>query len=79
MKMGMSVEEAGQQAMRDLDELGGNYLSDMNIIALDAQGSPAGFTNESEGKFVYMRAEMNEPQEVERTFVATRRRWAETP
>ena len=79
MKMGMSVEEAGQQAMRDLDELGGNYLSDMNIIALDAQGSPAGFTNENEGKFVYMRAEMNEPQEVERTFVATRRRWAETP
>lgn len=79
MKMGMSVEEAGQQAMRDLDELGGNYLSDMNIIALDAQGSPAGFTNESEGKFVYMRAEMNEPQEVERTFVATHRRWAETP
>ena len=79
MKMGMSVQEAGQQAMRDLDELGGNYLSDMNIIALDAQGSPAGFTNESEGKFVYMRAEMSEPQEVERTFVATRRRWAETP
>jgi hypothetical protein len=48
--------------MRDLDELGGNYLSDMNIIALDAQGTPAGFTNESEGKFIYMRAEMSEPQ-----------------
>lgn len=79
MKMGMSVEEAGQQAMRDLDELGGNYLSDMNIIALDAQGTPAGFTNESEGKFVYMRAEMDAPQEVDRTFVATHRRWAESP
>jgi len=78
MKMGMSVQEAGQQTMRDLDELGGNYLSDMNIIALDAQGTPAGFTNESEGKFIYMRAEMSEPQEVERTFTATRRRWAET-
>lgn len=76
MKMGLAVQEAGRQAMEDLNDLGGDYLDNMNIIVLDRDGSPAGFTN-TEGKtFIYMTDEMDDPLTVERVYVETKRRWA---
>ncbi|MCL4560316.1 MAG: N(4)-(beta-N-acetylglucosaminyl)-L-asparaginase [Chloroflexi bacterium] len=75
MKMGKSIEEAGRLAMDDLDELGGKYLSRMNIIALDKDGRPAAFSNYQEAKFTYMTGEMQEPVLAPRQFVATHSRW----
>jgi L-asparaginase / beta-aspartyl-peptidase len=77
MKMGMSLHEAGLQAMNDLNDLGGNYLSDMNIIAIDRSGNPAGFTNTEGATFTYMTEEMVEPAVNPRVFVPTNKRWEE--
>jgi beta-aspartyl-peptidase (threonine type) len=75
MKMGKTVEEAGRMAMQDLDELGGKYLSRMNIIALDKNGNPAAFANSEDAKFIYMTDEMDEPVEKSRTYVKTHMTW----
>lgn len=77
MKMGKTVEEAGEMAMMDLDELGGKYLSRMNIIALDRYGKPAAFSNEKDAAFIYMTDEMDEPVEKPRTYVETHITWNE--
>ncbi len=45
MKMGLSLQEAGTRAMQDLNDLGGRFLSMMRIIALDKNGSHAGFSS----------------------------------
>jgi hypothetical protein len=75
MKTGNTVEEAGRLAMQDLDELGGKYLSRMNIIALDRNGTPAAFANSEDAKYIYMTGEMDEPVEKPRTYVKTRMTW----
>lgn len=78
IKMGMSVEEAGVQAMRDLNDLGGPYMSEMNIIAMDKNGCPAGFSSASyEKKFIYITDEMDEPVEATRTHVDIPERWGD--
>ncbi len=75
MKMGKSLEEAGRMAMQDLDELGGRYLSRMNIIALDHTGKPAAFSNSDDAKFIYMTGEMDEPVQEARIYIPTRMGW----
>jgi len=75
MKMGKTLEEAGRMAMADLDELGGNYISRMSIIAMDRKGNPMAFSNSEEAKFIYMMDEMEEPVEEPRLFVATHMNW----
>jgi L-asparaginase / beta-aspartyl-peptidase len=75
MKMGLSVEEAGRMAMRDLDELGGKYLSRMSFIALDRNGKPAAFSNSDTANYIYMTGEMKEPVTEKRTFVPTHMCW----
>jgi len=75
MKMGLSLEEAGRQAMQDLNDLGGDYLESMNIIALDKDGTPAGFTNNEGSSYVYITEAMVDPLEKKRTYLPTRRVW----
>ena len=75
MKMGQSLEEACRQAMLDLDDLGGDYLDGMNILAVDRHGAPAAFTNTEGTTFIYMRDEMEEPVEARRVYVETHKRW----
>jgi beta-aspartyl-peptidase (threonine type) len=75
IKMGLSLEEAGRQAMQDLNDLGGHYLDDMNIIAVDSEGTSAGFSNVDRSSYVYMTDVMNDLVEVKRTHVPTRRVW----
>ena len=75
IKMGLSLEEAGRQAMQDLNDLGGHYLDEMNIIAVDSDGTPAGFSNAEGNTYVYMTDVMKDPVEVKRTHVLTRRVW----
>lgn len=75
MKMGLSLEQAGIQAMRDLLDLGGPYSSEMNIVALDRDGNPAAFSSNAEKTYIYMTNDMEEPVEAPRTFVDLPERW----
>lgn len=79
MKMGMPVEEAGIQAMKDLLDLGGPYSSEMNIVALDRNGNPAAFTSAAQKTYVYMTDAMQDPVEALRTYVNLPERWSNTP
>jgi beta-aspartyl-peptidase (threonine type) len=76
LKMGLSLAEAGREAMRDLDDLGGRYLGGMNFIVLDACGRHAGFSNGEGGRYLAMTPAMEHPKEMERTCVPTKMRWA---
>ncbi len=75
LKMGATLGEAGRQAMGDLDDLGGRYLAQMSFIALDRDGCHAGFSNGEDGTYIAMTAEMDEPEEFPRIYVATKARW----
>jgi L-asparaginase / beta-aspartyl-peptidase len=75
MRRGLSVDEAGQQAMQDLNELGGPYSSEMNIIALDRSGNPQGFSSNRTKTFIYQTDDMREPIETPRTYVRVPERW----
>jgi beta-aspartyl-peptidase (threonine type) len=67
LKMGMSLYEAGQEALRDLRDLVHEYDFRMNFIALTPQGEHAGFTTTPGSKYMYMTAEMVEPELALRT------------
>jgi beta-aspartyl-peptidase (threonine type) len=61
--------------MKDLDDLGGKYLDGMNIVALDKDGRPAGFSNNPGEMFIYMTETMEEPIEAPRIIIPNRKRW----
>ncbi len=71
LKMGLSLEEAGRQAMEDLHDLAAPYQGAMSIVALDKDGHHAGFSNREERTYVYMTGEMDEPEELPRALVST--------
>jgi beta-aspartyl-peptidase (threonine type) len=75
MKMGMPVEEAGRTAMADLDELGGNYLDRMSLIAMSAEGQPVAFSNLEDATYIYMTDEMHDPVKQPRTYIPTHCVW----
>ena len=75
MKFGMSVVAAGQQAMEDLNDLGGQFLSTMSLIAMDRHGNHAGYTNIPGRTYIYQTADMPEYVELERTVVPIQTRW----
>jgi beta-aspartyl-peptidase (threonine type) len=70
LKMGLSLEEAGRQAMEDLLVLARPYWGPMNIVALDKDGHHIAFSNREERTYIYMAKEMNEPEELPRVVVA---------
>ena len=70
LKGGMSLLDAGREALRDLlalDAADGQY---MNIVALTPAGEVAGFTTVPGKQYLYQRAEMDEPQLADRLMVA---------
>jgi len=69
LKMGLYLEEAGRQAMEDLQVLPNPYLGPMNIVALDKDGRHAAFSNQEDRTYVYMTEEMDEPEELPRVVV----------
>lgn len=77
LQMGLPLAEAGRRAMKDLDDLGGRYLSRMNFIAMDRDGQHAGFSNAVDRTYVYLTDDMTEPEEMPYTFVQTKQRWGE--
>jgi L-asparaginase / beta-aspartyl-peptidase len=75
LKMGYSLDAAGVQAMQDLRDLGGRYISEMNIIAMDRDGNPAGFSSAQGKTCIYMTGASPEIQIAPRTFVEVPMRW----
>jgi beta-aspartyl-peptidase (threonine type) len=69
LKMGLSLEEAGRQAMEDLRVLFSPYLGPMNIVALDKDGHHAAFSNQEDRTYIYMTEDMDEPEELPRVLV----------
>ena len=53
LKVGLSMEEAGQQAMQDLNDLGGRFISGMNFIIMSPNGQHCGFSNHAETSYNY--------------------------
>ena len=75
MKMGMSLEEAGREAMADLDSLGSRFLGRMNFVLMDAAGNVGGFSTAPETTYVYWREGMPATAEVARTVIPIKQRW----
>jgi beta-aspartyl-peptidase (threonine type) len=71
LKAGMSLREAGAEALRDLAVLDARAGQYMNIVAMDAAGNHAGFTTVPGKQYLYMTGEMDEPALAERYALAS--------
>jgi isoaspartyl peptidase/L-asparaginase-like protein (Ntn-hydrolase superfamily) len=70
MKLGMSLEEATVEALKDLNDLTSQRLGGINIIAMDAGGAHfSGATGDGRGHHIYMTPDMSDPEKVEGTGV----------
>jgi beta-aspartyl-peptidase (threonine type) len=67
LKQGMSLHEAGWEAIRDLQALDHEYDYRMNFVVLNPGGDHAGFTTRDSGRYLYMTAAMDEPAVADRT------------
>ena len=54
LKMGMNLNDACAEAMRDLRHLSVPFPPGMNLVALDARGNHAAFTTETEREVTYV-------------------------
>jgi beta-aspartyl-peptidase (threonine type) len=75
LKTGLALEEAGRQAMVDLNDLGGRYRSQMHLLAIDREGRHVGFSTEEKKPYLYMTGDMKEPEEITRTRVPVAKTW----
>ena len=75
LKLGYSLEAAGVQAMQDLRDLGGRFISEMNIIAMDRDGSVAGFSSSQGKTYIYLTSDSPEIHTMPRTYVEVPMRW----
>lgn len=71
LKMGMSLDAACREAVTDLGYLVDPYFGQVSLIAMDARGNHAGFSNGPDQTYVYMTEEMATYIEVPRVHVAT--------
>lgn len=71
LKMGMSVTDAGTTAINDLAYLVDPYFGRVSIIATDARGNHAAFSNAPDTTYVYMTDSMETHVEAPRTYVPT--------
>jgi beta-aspartyl-peptidase (threonine type) len=62
LKAGMSLREAGFEAMRDLGHLMEWSYVDMNFVAMTPAGENLGFTTKAGRSYLQMTAEMDAPQ-----------------
>lgn len=69
MKMGMALNEAGLETLRDLQYMGSGPGQYMNTVALTPQGKHAGFTTVVGRNYLYFRADMDEPALSPRTML----------
>ncbi len=79
LRAGMTIQAAGKKAMTDLRDLGGDYISGMNLIALDKAGNHVGMSSRAGSSYIYQHADMDTHRVQEREFVAIPARWAGEP
>jgi beta-aspartyl-peptidase (threonine type) len=70
LKMGMSLADAGSRATRDLADLVDPYFGQVSIVAVDARGNHAAFSNAPNTTYVYMTDGMETHVEAPRIHVA---------
>jgi beta-aspartyl-peptidase (threonine type) len=75
LRTSLSLDEAGRQAMSDLNDLGGRYRSQMHIVALDRHGHHAGFSSEPDKTYLFLTDRMQEPEDATRTQVPVEKVW----
>ena len=75
MQMGMELEAAAHTAMRDLRDLGGDYIGHMSLIALDKHGEHIGLSSDAGRKYIYQTGDMPQHAERQRGLVELPRRW----
>ncbi|MBK8903018.1 MAG: N(4)-(beta-N-acetylglucosaminyl)-L-asparaginase [Anaerolineaceae bacterium] len=78
LKMGLSLAEASERAMADLRDLGGRYISVMNLVAIDKEGNHAGYSSAEDRSYIYQTPDMPECEELPRTVVSIPPRWGKT-
>jgi len=71
LKMGMTLEAAGREAIADLGYLVDPYFGRVSLIAMDARGNHGAFSNGPDATYVYMTDEMRTYAEVPRIHVPT--------
>lgn len=71
MKVGMGLIDAGRQAIEDLAYLVDPYFGRVSIIAMDANGHHAAFSNAPETTYVYLTDAMSKEVEAPRIYVPT--------
>ncbi len=69
MRFGMSLDNALEQAMTDLVHLDDPYKSEMNIVAIDKDGSPGAASTAAGKTYAMMQEGMEEPEERQRVHV----------
>jgi beta-aspartyl-peptidase (threonine type) len=69
MRFGMSLHEALTTAMTDLRALEDPFASEMNILAIDAEGNHAGASTSADKTYIYMSEEMTMWESYKRLFV----------
>jgi beta-aspartyl-peptidase (threonine type) len=70
LKMGMSLREAGLEALRDLRYMDRVPGERMNMVALLPNGGHAGFSTLQGRNYLFMTADMADPQVAERIWLA---------
>ena len=70
LKQGMTIRDAGLEALRDLYALDHTYDRRMNFVVLTPNGEHAGFTTVAGSQYLFMSASMDEPQLNARTPLA---------
>jgi L-asparaginase / beta-aspartyl-peptidase len=73
LRMGTSLTDAGTAAVKDLKCLVDPHIGRVSIIAMDAQGNHAGFSNVPDGTYVYMTDAMDIFVEAPRISVPARK------
>ncbi len=71
MKMGMSLHDAGMEALADLAYLQAQPGQYMNIVAMTPGGEHAGFTSVPGKQYLYFGADMDEPALAQREVIRT--------
>jgi len=75
MKMGLSLTEAGQRAMEDLNDLGGRFLAGISFIAVDHAGHHTAYSSFKDATYLHFHAEMDAPEQLPRVVVPLKERW----
>ena len=76
MKAGLPVAEAGERAMTDLRDLGGEFIGGMNLIALDNAGRHCGFSSREDASYIFQTDAMPLHEARARDVVTIAGRWA---